>query len=78
MAGTRSGGLKAAQKNLKKDPNFYKNIGRVGGQNGNTGGFATRSECNCDLIDGPHTKPMCAGKRGGSKSRRTSKKVLTI
>lgn len=77
MSGNRIGGLKAAKKQLARNPNFFKEIGSIGGKNGNTGGFATRSECNCDLIDGPHTKPMCAGKRGGTKSRRTSKKVLT-
>lgn len=77
MAGTKTGGLKAAARNLAKDPDFYKKIGSRGGIRGHTGGFYDKKECNCDLIDGPHTKPMCAGKRGGTKSRRTSKKVLT-
>ena len=31
MAGTRAGGLKAAANNLKKNPNFYRDIGRIGG-----------------------------------------------
>lgn len=42
--GTREGGLKAAQKNLKNNPNFYREIGRRGGQNGHTGGFAANPE----------------------------------
>lgn len=40
MSGNRLGGLKAAQtikERYSKD--FYAKIGRVGGQNGNTGGF---------------------------------------
>ena len=30
MAGTKAGGLKAAQKNLARDPDFYAKIGRKG------------------------------------------------
>ena len=44
MAGTREGGLKAAQKNLERDPDFYRIIGRKGGQNGHTGGFYNNQE----------------------------------
>ena len=41
MSGTRAGGLKAAKTNKKRyGKSFYANIGRKGGQNGNTGGFA--------------------------------------
>ena len=40
MAGTKAGGLKAAKKNLARDPNFYAKIGAKGGKNGKTGGFA--------------------------------------
>ena len=45
MAGTRSGGLKAAANNkaLYGD-DFYKRIGRSGGKNGHTGGFAADRE----------------------------------
>ena len=32
MAGTKAGGLKAAQKNISKDPNFYAKIGAKGGR----------------------------------------------
>jgi hypothetical protein len=39
MAGTKIGGLKAREKNLAKDSDFYRKIGAVGGKNGKTGGF---------------------------------------
>ena len=59
MAGTVNGGKKAAAKNLAKDPNFYANIGRKGGQNGRTGGFAANPEL-----------ARIAGAKGGRISRR--------
>ena len=62
MAGTKAGGLKAAQKNLAKDPNFYAKIGAKGGKNGHTGGFAA----NPDLA-------RIAGAKGGRISRRGKK-----
>lgn len=62
MAGTRAGGLKAAAKNLAKDPNFYAKIGAKGGANGNTGGFAANKEL-----------ARIAGAKGGRVSRRTKK-----
>jgi general stress protein YciG len=41
MAGTRTGGLKAAATNkAKHGENFYREIGKKGGKNGHTGGFA--------------------------------------
>jgi general stress protein YciG len=64
MAGTKAGGLKAAAKNLQKDPNFYAKIGAKGGRNGRTGGFAA----NPDLA-------RIAGAKGGRISRR--KKTTT-
>ena len=60
MAGTRAGGLKAKEKNLAKNPNFYREIGRKGGQNGTTGGF----------YNNPELAKM-AGTRGGTISRRS-------
>ena len=39
MSATRAGGLKARDKNLAKDPDFYKKIGALGGKKGHTGGF---------------------------------------
>lgn len=63
MSGTRVGGLKAAAKNLTRDPNFYAKIGAKGGRNGNTGGFYANREL-----------ARLAGAKGGRKSRRGSKK----
>jgi general stress protein YciG len=57
MAGTKAGGLKAAQKNLAKDK-----IGAKGGRNGHTGGFAANPEL-----------ARVAGAKGGRISRRTKK-----
>jgi len=58
-AGTRSGGLLAAKKNLARDPDFYRKIGKVGGRNSNTGGFAAN-----------HELARIAGAKGGTISRR--------
>lgn len=62
MAGTKAGGIKAARKNLQRDPDFYAKIGRKGGQNGHTGGFAANPEL-----------ARIAGAKGGRISRRTKK-----
>jgi general stress protein YciG len=59
MAGTKTGGKKAAAKNLARDPLFYAKIGRKGGQNGTTGGFAANPEL-----------ARIAGAKGGRISRR--------
>ncbi len=59
MAGTKIGGLKAAAKNLAKDPQFYAKIGAIGGRNGHTGGFATNPEL-----------ARTAGAKGGRISKR--------
>jgi len=61
MAGTKAGGQKAAAKNLQRDPDFYAKIGRRGGQNGHTGGFAANPEL-----------ARVAGAKGGRISRRRS------
>lgn len=65
MAGTKIGGLKAAKKNLANNPNFYKEIGAIGGRNGNTGGFAANPELARE-----------AGRKGGKKSKRRPKLEL--
>jgi general stress protein YciG len=67
MAGTKAGGQKAAETNKRKyGKDFYANIGREGGKNGHTGGFAAN--------------PMLAriaGSKGGRLSKRgPSKKTL--
>ena len=59
MPGTKAGGLKAAMKNKKNDPDFYRKIGRIGGRNGHTGGFAANPEL-----------ARVAGAKGGRVSRR--------
>lgn len=70
MAGTKAGGLKARDKNLAKNPNFYKDIGAKGGRNGTTGGFAHKGRHLCEEIEGWHHYARCAGKKGGTVSRR--------
>lgn len=59
MAGTKIGGQKAAAKNKAKNPNFYSDIGKIGGKNGHTGGFAANPEL-----------ARIAGRKGGQISRR--------
>ena len=60
MAGTKAGGLKAAATNKAKyGKEFYAMIGRKGGQNGHTGGFAANPAL-----------AKIAGAKGGRISRR--------
>ncbi len=60
MAGTKAGGLKAAETNKRlHGEDFYRNIGRMGGQNGHTGGFAANREL-----------ARIAGAKGGKISKR--------
>lgn len=60
MAGTREGGKKAAETNKRiHGANFYAEIGRKGGRNGHTGGFAANPEL-----------AKIAGTKGGKRSRR--------
>ena len=60
MAGTKEGGKKAAQTNLKRyGKDFYRENGRKGGHNGHTGGFAANPEL-----------AKIAGQKGGRISRR--------
>lgn len=66
MAGTREGGKAAAKKNKQKyGPDFYARIGRKGGQNGRTGGFAAG--------DAGRERARIYGAIGGRISRRTKK-----
>lgn len=73
MSGTLEGGLKARDKNLARDPDFYRNIGAMGGRAGHTGGFAAKFPCFCDQIQEVHHKAQCAGQLGGRRSRRESR-----
>ena len=60
MSVTKAGWLKAPESTLRKNgEDFYNNIGRKGGQNGHTGGFAANPEL-----------ARTAGRKGGLKSRR--------
>ena len=60
MSGTKSGGIKAAITNkIKYAKDFYAEIGRKGGRNGHTGGFAANPEI-----------AKLAGQKGGKKSKR--------
>ena len=64
MSGTKIGGLKARDVNIKRHgKDFYKRIGAIGGRNGHTGGFAANPEL-----------ARLAGAKGGKKSRRTGVK----
>jgi general stress protein YciG len=60
MAGTREGAAKARKTILKKyGKKFYREIGRRGGHNGHTGGFAANPELARE-----------AGSKGGKISKR--------
>lgn len=69
MAGTKAGAKKAAATNKARyGADFYATIGRKGGQNGTTGGFAANPEL-----------ARLAGAKGGRISRRgPAKKVTAI
>lgn len=77
MAGTKAGGLKAALTNkLKHGEDFYAKIGKKGGQNGNTGGFASKEPCNCNIYAWQHIVAECAGYKGGVKSKRKPERKI--
>ena len=68
MAGTKAGGKKAAKSNMEKyGKDFFRVIGRKGGRNGNTGGFAANPRL-----------ASIAGEKGGRASRRGGKWILTF
>lgn len=68
MAGTKEGGRKAAVTNKKKyGHDFYASIGRKGGRNGHTGGFAANPEL-----------AKIAGAIGGRKSKRGKAKAKIV
>lgn len=67
MAGTKAGGIKAAATNKAKyGEDFYRELGRKGGRNGHTGGFAANPEL-----------AKIAGAIGGRKSKRGKAKKNT-
>lgn len=64
MAGTKEGGKRAAATNKRRHgEGFYAEIGRKGGQNGHTGGFAANPAL-----------ARIAGAKGGRISRRGAAK----
>ncbi|MCL1929662.1 hypothetical protein FWF93_00830 [Candidatus Saccharibacteria bacterium] len=67
MSGTSAGAAKATATNLARHgKDFYARIGRMGGRNGHTGGFAANRELARE-----------AGRRGGRISRRGPAKKNT-
>lgn len=65
MAGTKSGGAKAAITNkIRHGSDFYAKIGAKGGKNGHTGGFAANKAL-----------AIMAGMKGGKISKRGKAKV---
>lgn len=72
MAGTRAGAAKARDTNLKRNPNFYREIGRLGGAASGTGGFASEA-IGDDGLTGPQ-RAKIVGKKGGLISRRGKSK----
>lgn len=69
MSGTRLGGIKARETNYKKQgKDFYSRIGKMGGRNGHTGGFAS-DIVGKDGLTGSQ-RASIVGQIGGRKSRR--------
>lgn len=69
MSGTKTGGQKAAEENKRKyGADFYARIGRKGGQNGHTGGWACESVGKDGLTGYERAKKY--GSIGGAKSKR--------
>ena len=66
MAGTKAGGQKARETNIKRyGVNYYANIGSKGGQVGTTGGFASL-KVGQDGRTG-RERAVIAGAKGGSR-----------
>lgn len=66
MAGTKAGGKKAAATNKERHgESFYREIGRKGGRNGHTGGFAANPAL-----------ASIAGAKGGRISKRGAAKKV--
>lgn len=69
MAGNKIGAAKAAATNKAKyGDSFYADIGRRGGRNGHTGGFASEKVGKDGLTGFEHASRV--GKIGGKKSKR--------
>lgn len=69
MVQTREGGKKTAQTIKEKwGSDFYREIGRKGGKNGHTGGFAS-NVVGRDGLTGKE-RARIAGRKGGTISKR--------
>ena len=74
MAGTKAGGVKAAATNKAKyGEDFYRELGRKGGRNGHTGGFAANPQLAriAGSIGGKISK------RGKAKGNKSAEEKLT-
>lgn len=77
MAGTVSGGKKAAQKNITlHGKDFYREIGRKGGKRSTAGGFASQKVGKDGLTGLERAK--IAGAKGGRKSKRVSASIKEL
>lgn len=69
MAGTQTGGKKAAEENKRRyGKDFYARIGAKGGRNGHTGGWASDAVGKDGLTGYERAKKY--GAIGGAKSKR--------
>lgn len=74
MAGTKAGGVKAAATNKAKyGEDFYRELGRKGGRNGHTGGFAA----NPELAKIAGAKGGRISKRGKAKGNKSAEEKLS-
>lgn len=75
MAGTKAGGVKAAQTNKNRHgSDFYARIGAKGGKNGHTGGFAANREL-ARAAGAKGGRISRRGKAAGVRTQGTSKKI---
>ena len=73
MSGTKAGGKKAAATiRARHGENYSSEIGRVGGKNGNSGGFAS-DKVGADGLTGAQ-RARIAGAKGGRISKRGKSK----
>lgn len=70
MAGTKEGGAKAKASNLKRNPNFYKELGAKGGKKGKKDG-AIKGFAHS------HERAVEAGRKGGHLGKRGKAKQYT-
>ncbi len=77
MAGTKAGGDAAARTNVNKyGKDFYARIGKIGGEKGRTGGFASDKKGEDGLTG--RERAAIVGARGGRVSRRTKKVAAKV